>query len=349
MKGNKKYMKKFAAVFAAFLVSLTAIAPVQAAEQSTVVIIDSGFNSELLPNANIVQEVCVVSISVGCNNGKGFEEGPGASGHNYPIRSTYLKDWQHGTIMADIVSQINPDANIILLRNAKAVRGTIIAGNIKDFELALEWVAQNTDKYNIVAVSFSRGDHSYATKASNTSAIQKNIATYEKVIATLQRSKASEARLAPYFAKLAEFQSQLNNLAPCPVDSSVRADIVSLQNLGVATIIASGNDADKKYVDYPACIDEAVAVSTLAWYDNNDGTANAANNTNISEKTDFVVDSEFNTVLGRVVLSSSAATAALAGYWSKLDTGSFQGTYDTIVSNGYSTKGYSAVALNLVP
>jgi hypothetical protein len=347
-------MKKIAAVFAAFLISLIAIAPTQAAEQSTVVIIDSGFDSQLLTNANIIQEVCVVSISKGCNNNTGFEEGPGAAGHNYKIRSRYVKDWNHGTQMADIVSQVNPNANIILLRNAKAIRGNVIAGNIRDFERALEWVAENTEKYNIVAVSFSRGDHSYAKKAasSGTSANDKRIAAYERVIAIYESRNYPESRLAPLRAALAKLKPStptVSALAPCPIDDSVRSDIVALQNLGVATVIASGNDGDKQYVDYPACIDEAVAVSTLAWYDNDNGTANAANNTNISDKTDFVVDSEFDTVFGRVVLSSSAATAALAGYWSSMDAGSFQATYDTIASNGYSTKDYSAVALNLVP
>lgn len=388
-------MKKLAVAFAALFV-IAGITPAQASQPATVVIIDSGFDASQV--SNVVEELCIIALPKGCNNGSGFDNSEGAAGpgiitvtnnasaevsklerivkllksRGYPahriapyearlaaaiqaagssstssvqIQSAYLKDWNHGTQMASIVNQVNPDANLILIRNSRvSSNGIVTPGGEKDFEAALEWVAQNASQYNIVAVSFSRGDHSWAKKSSGSSS---EVAKLERIVNLLKSRNYPAYRIAAYEARLEAARAAVKG-PECPVSESIQSDIVSLQSLGIATLIAAGNDGDHNYIDYPACISESVAVSTMARYGNADGTANPSNNTNISTKTDFVVIGDFNTVYGPVALSSSAATAAMAAYWAENATGNFATTYNSIVSNGYSTNGHQAVAVDVL-
>ena len=338
-------MKKIAVLFAALLV-MVGVTPAQADQPATVVVIDSGFEASQLDN--VILEVCVVSIRIGCNNNSGFEEGAGASGSNFPIRSRFAKDWEHGTIMADIVNQVNPDANLILIRNSKVVRGNVIAGNLKDFEKALEWVQDNAVKHNIVAVSFSRGSNGYFKKASSNANTEKRIAAYERVIKIYKARNMSPATIARFEAIVADLKAQLGGVAPCPSNPGIESDIVALQNLGVATLIAAGNDGSRTNINEPACLEPAVAVSTRSIYDNNDGTANATLNTNIGDATDFVALGSYSTSFGPVAESSSAATAALAAKWVKAYAGNYSATYELLRNSGVATAGFAATAVNVL-
>lgn len=338
-------MKKLAVIFAA-LFAIVGIAPAQASEPATVVVIDSGFEASQLDN--VILEVCVVSIRIGCNNNSGFEEGSGASGSSYPIRSRYQTDWNHGTMMADVVNQVNPDANLILIRNSKVVRGNVIAGNLKDFEKALEWVQDNAQKYNIVAVSFSRGSNDYFKKASSNANVEKRIAAYERVINIYKARNLSPATIARFEAIVADLKAQLGGTAPCPSNPGIEADVVALQNLGVATMISAGNDGSRTNINEPACLEPVVAVSTRSQYDNADGTANVTLNSNIGDATDFVAFGTYDTVLGRAVESSSAATAAMAAYWAKNYAGSYASTYDVMSSSSVVTAGFKAPAVDVL-
>jgi len=338
-------MKKIAILFAALLV-ITGVAPAQAEQQATVVVIDTGFEASQLDN--VILEVCVVSIRIGCNNNTGLEEGPGASGSSFKINSRFAKDWQHGTVMADIVNQVNPDANLILIRNSKVVRGNVIAGNLADFKKALEWVRDNAVKHNIVAVSFSRGSNGYFTKASNNTNIEKRIAAFERVISTLKVRNGSPALIARYEAMVLDLRAQIGGVAPCPSNPGIESDIVALQNLGVATLIAAGNDGSRTNVNEPACLEPAVAVSTRSIYDNNDGTANPTLNTNIGDATDFVALGSYSTSFGPVAESSSAATAALAAKWVKSYAGNYSATYELLKNSGVATSGFAATAVNVL-
>lgn len=338
-------MKKIAVLFAALLV-MVGVTPAQAEQPATVVVIDTGFEASQLDN--VILEVCVVSIRIGCNNNSGFEEGAGASGSSFPIRSRFAKDWKHGTIMADIVNQVNPDANLILIRNSKVVRGNVIAGNLKDFEKALEWVQDNAVKHNIVAVSFSRGSNGYFKKASSNANIERRIAAFERVIGIYKARNMSAATIARFEGILAGLKAQLGGVAPCPSNPGIESDIVALQNLGVATLIAAGNDGSRTNINEPACLEPAVAVSTMAKYGNSDGTANASLNTNIGDATDFVALGSYSTSFGPVAESSSAATAALAAKWVKEYAGSYSATYDLLKNSGVATSGFAATAVNVL-
>lgn len=151
-------MKKTAIIIGAMLVSLTAT-PAHATTLPTVVVIDSGFDTSVINN--VVAEVCILTLKTGCNNGTGFQESAGSANSTIPIKSNWVSEWKHGTKMASVVNQVNPNANVILIRNGAVLpSGAVNIGGEKEFELTLDWVIKNKEKYNISAVSFSRGSNS---------------------------------------------------------------------------------------------------------------------------------------------------------------------------------------------
>ena len=278
-------MKKLAVAVLGLSMAVVGITPAQASEKPTVVIIDSGFDtSKVTP----IAEVCVLTLKF-CPNGTTFDESVGSSNANAVMSKNGQAEWKHGTIMADIVRQINPNANLIFIRNAFVnSRGAVNIGGIKEFNLSMDWIIKNKERFNITAVSFSRGQSTWT----KTSAI-------------------------------------------CPVDVTTQNQIVTLQNLGVATVIAAGNARNKTNVNYPACISEAVAVSGI--YSQNYrpldfSTYRETFGTNSGPATDFYTYGNFTTVGGKVADSTSASTASFAGHWSKVSNGNYFETYAKIAS-----------------
>jgi len=277
-------MKRLA-VFLSVVITIVGIVPANASEKPSVVIIDSGFDtSKVTP----IAEVCILTLKF-CQNGTAFDESIGSSNANAVISKSGQTEWNHGTIMADIVRQINPNANLIFIRNAFVTsKGGVNVGGIKEFNLSMDWVIQNKERYNITAVSFSRGQ-----------------STWTKTSAT------------------------------CPVDVTTQNQIITLQNLGVSTAIAAGNSRNKTNVNYPACISEAVAISGIyssSYTPNVFSTYRQTFGTNSGPATDFFVYGNFTTVAGKVAESTSASTAAFAGYWSKVSNGNYFETYSKIAS-----------------
>jgi hypothetical protein len=279
-------MKKILVAFAGISLALTGIAPAQAAVDSSVVIIDSGFASSQL---NPIKEVCIL-VTKNCNNGTAFDESVGSSDTSIPLMSNWKSEWAHGTKMADIVRQINPNVKLILIRNAIVTsKGAVNIGGTKEFELSLQWVKENAKKYNISAVSFSRGSNTWV--------------------------KAGKG---------------------CPIDIGIQSKIVDLQSLGVATVIAAGNNGDKVNVSYPGCIPEAVTISGI--YSQNYtpkiwSSYRQTLGTNSGALTDFFAMGNFNTIAGPVAESTSSSAAAFAGYWSKMSNGNYYETYKNISQN----------------
>jgi hypothetical protein len=278
-------MKILTSVIVGLSLALVGVSPAQANEKPSVVIIDSGFDtSKITP----IAEVCVLTMKF-CPNGTTFDESIGSSNANREMSKNGQKEWNHGTVMADIVRQVNPNANLIFIRNAFVnSRGAVNIGGIKEFNLSMDWVIKNKEKYNISAVSFSRGQIAW-TRKSNT----------------------------------------------CPVDVATQNQIVTLQSLGVATVMPAGNDRNKTNVSYPACISEAVAVSGI--YSQNYtpkifSTYRETRGTNSGAATDFFAYGNFTTVAGKVAESTSASTAAFAGYWSRVSNGNYFETYSNIAS-----------------
>jgi hypothetical protein len=294
--------------------AFTGVSPAQAEPQKSVVIIDSGFDASSL-GASVLEELCITNGG-GCNNNTGFQIGKGSSGSITAIKPQYLQYWNHGNAMAQSVLKINPNAKLILIRTSKVYSGSIIPGNEKDFVKALEWVVANTYKYEVVAVSMSRGSHSYVSANKQVSSLNGTIKLYSTMVENLRKG-SNKRMLAIYESRLAGLRSQLASMGDisCPVDPKTDSLINSLQSLNVATIIATGNDADKKYVDYPACIDSAVSVAA------SDSSGKDQYVSNLSSNTDFLVSAT----------TTSEATALFAGYWSKVSGKTFLEKYEKIV------------------
>lgn len=111
----------------------------------------------------------------------------------------------------------------------------------------------------------------------------------------------------------------------CPVREYLRKSITDLQSLGVATVLAAGNNYDKQRVDFPACISESIAVGSVG------ERGNIENYSNGGPDLDFYALGTYDTAIGRA-MGTSAATAAFAAYWAKNYKGTYQATYDNVKS-----------------
>lgn len=303
----------------------TFVTPANAETENVIAVIDSGFEAEQF-SANVIEEVCVTA-SLGCNNRTSFEIGAGAAGSPNAIRQRSLEDWNHGTEMVHNIISVNPDAKVLLVRNSKTYGSVVLPGTEKDFAAALQWVYDNADEYNVVAVSFSRGSHKYVQSNRSVSRLMGMIKIYQRMV---DRLNARGSRIAYIFEnKLNKFKDQLASMGDitCPVNSEVDSLISNLQDIEVATIVATGNDADKKYADYPACVEDAVAVSAA------DNTGNLVYVSNVGPNTDFAAEAP----------TTSEATARLAAKWAMMYNGSYDSTYDLMVNSGIKTNHHSAI------
>lgn len=133
--------------------------PVHANESKpTIAILDTAIDTTLpIFNNKIVQEVCILDWP-SCPNGDYYMEGSGSAVLGNEIISR--NGFSHGTQMASAVVLTNPNINIVFIRiiahNSAGLRMPTTEGNIVE---ALNWVADNKNKYNIQAVSMSQGHH----------------------------------------------------------------------------------------------------------------------------------------------------------------------------------------------
>lgn len=323
-------MKKIS--LATVIVFLTfGLTPAQATQAPTIAIIDSGFDVSRI-SGNVVQEVCAITTSR-CNNRSSVEVGPGASGTVNTIAPRFVSDWEHGTRMANFILEENPNARLVLIRNSKLYGGTVLPGTEQDTLVALNWVISNAQKYNIVAVSMSRGSHRHVLADREFAQLSGSIKVHTTLVENIRSRPVVNARVLQVFeARLNDLRLRLSLLKKieCPATTQLVTAISSLQANNVATIVATGNDGNKFYVDYPACIDEAVSVAAAS----SPGTL--ASVSNISENTDFVTKG----------FTTSEATARLAGLWSRVYNGTYESTYSLISSSGQRVVGWSAVFTN---
>ena len=134
-------------------------APAQA-NTPTVAIIDVGFNTSSFTN-NVVHEVCIVSVAL-CPNGTRLQEGTGAA----TVAANSLPAFAHGTTMLSILTSVNPDAKVVLIRILGLnTNGRAGAYTIDDITTALKWVVNNSSKFNIKADSISQGRVNGACRA----------------------------------------------------------------------------------------------------------------------------------------------------------------------------------------
>jgi hypothetical protein len=151
-----------AAVAVALAAGLTG--PVSAAPEKTLVIIDSGINSQLdwVKNA-LVEEACFIEFGK-CPNGQASMTGPGAA----TLAATDAakdKTFSHGTQMASTAVAVNPGVKIVAVRIVgRSDKGFANTYRTNSLIPALDWVAANATRLNVGAVSISLG-RSYSEAA----------------------------------------------------------------------------------------------------------------------------------------------------------------------------------------
>ena len=194
-------MKKIVALVA---VLFSVVVPVQsqAAVGERIVIIDDYFNRSLISGS--VEFVCVASDR--CVN-------------NAPT--------SHGTQMALIARQQNPDATLVLIQGAVVSKtGSIGSVNLNNLVDSLNWITANSS--NVSAVSFSRFVNYSGSNIK-------------------YKGKCFPTATAPY--------------TPETGYAAVNSQVVSLNSKNIPVIAASGNHNNN--IDFPACIPNVISVGAI--------------------------------------------------------------------------------------
>lgn len=130
----------------------------------TLAILDTAIDNTIPEiKGKLIYEVCILEWTT-CPNGKSFMEGPGSA--FLPLNAIIRNGFDHGTKMASAAIQSNPNMNIVFVRiigqNINYDRQTATGVTIS---MALDWVIQNKEKFNIQAVSMSQGHHNLYASA----------------------------------------------------------------------------------------------------------------------------------------------------------------------------------------
>lgn len=151
-------MKKV--TLAVLLIGLMALSinPTQAQQPKTIAIIDTAIDSSRM--TNVVYEACF-TYNKTCNNKAGFDEGKGSAS----INDWKIKGALHGFSMAQAALQVDPNVKIVFVRiSDEKVYDTfsIIRNDGGSLARALEWVSNNSARFNISAVSISQSRSNFA-------------------------------------------------------------------------------------------------------------------------------------------------------------------------------------------
>lgn len=124
----------------------------------TVVILDTAIDTSIPElKGKVIHEVCITEFG-GCAGGVKYVEGPGSA--SMPQNFIMKNGFNHGTQMASVAVQTNPNINIIFVKmvghNSLGMRQPVGERSIND---ALQWVLSNKDKFNIDSVVMSQSHH----------------------------------------------------------------------------------------------------------------------------------------------------------------------------------------------
>jgi len=126
--------------------------------QPNLVIIDTGFDTSIpvIRDATVL-EVCILDWSM-CPNGTSTQEGPGSA--TISSNSSLVSGIAHGTQMASIAIDINPQQKFILIRlvayNARGQRMTVFDSTAAQ---TFRWILKKREELNIGAVAMAQGHH----------------------------------------------------------------------------------------------------------------------------------------------------------------------------------------------
>ena len=145
-------------IIAAIAIGVAGITPAAtAAEPKSLVIIDSGFNTQLpFLAGKVIDEACFIEYGK-CPNGQASMTGPGSA----TLAATDAakdKTFNHGTQMASVANTVNPSTRFVLIRIVgKSDKGFANTYTTRALQSALDWVSANAARLNVGAVSISMG------------------------------------------------------------------------------------------------------------------------------------------------------------------------------------------------
>jgi hypothetical protein len=159
---NKKLITAISAVVLVLPITFITAEAKADTQAPAVAVLDTALDTSLpIFKDRIAYEVCILEWS-SCPNGQKFMEGPGST--VLPSNIISQNGFDHGTAMASIVANTDPNIKIVFIRiigNTKAgVRQS--SGEITVMQ-ALQWVSNNKDKFNIQAVAMSQGHHNLSS------------------------------------------------------------------------------------------------------------------------------------------------------------------------------------------
>lgn len=122
----------------------------------TIAIIDTGIDAtHSHVSGKVVHEVCILDFNT-CPNNKNFMEGSGAATLN-PTKAS-KNGFYHGTQVASVIVNNNLNVNLVIIRiTPMTASGARASTSLNTVQKALEWVNNNRETYNIVAVNMSQG------------------------------------------------------------------------------------------------------------------------------------------------------------------------------------------------
>jgi len=150
---SKKIMLLVVAISATLLPTQTA----SAVGEKTLVIIDSGINTDLTWAKNsVVDEACFVEFNR-CPNG--LSQMTGAGSAKVTPAMTTAGSFSHGTQMASVAVAVDPNVKIVSIRVAgMTAKGVPNPYTAKAISWALDYVEANKARLNVGAVSISLGN-----------------------------------------------------------------------------------------------------------------------------------------------------------------------------------------------
>lgn len=149
-------MRKIPLVILGLLIGL--LSPAYGVEPSskTLVIVDTGFDTQLpLFQGRVIAEVCILDW-YSCPNKTNFQEGVGSA--YLPTAISAFNGFDHGTQMASIALTRYSDLRLVLVRLvAHSSSGYRLPTQDENVARILEWVIANKEKFNIGAVAMAQG------------------------------------------------------------------------------------------------------------------------------------------------------------------------------------------------
>lgn len=147
-------MKKLIIVALSAVLAVMAIEPAHAEDQKVLAIIDTAIDSNKIPS--VIYEACFTdSKAMACPNGQKFMEGKGAARSTvWPV--SMLSGLYHGHNVTQSALAINPGLKIVFVRISDITTTGNFTNQPTSILSAIEWVANNADKYSIDSVSISQ-------------------------------------------------------------------------------------------------------------------------------------------------------------------------------------------------